>query len=321
MKRIIVVSVLILAIMGSVMAGTLANYTVTLDNLASGSVVGKEFVFMEDGTDTFQQGIKIAPTETVVWQFGVRNYDGNVITETNLDYDLTFDVHATDGKTAIAPLVVTVKDKDGNAVASCTGTGVMHVTGSFPLSDVGQSDTYTVEIYWPSNDAVDIGYAGDAYGTTINVSAVATQTASSQGGQGGQNENPVQSDVTVKYEADTAWAEGGYWDAQTQSMQGETYKHKFRVTITNNSDSKIKKWQISFKLPEEIYQVWDTVLVSSDSGTYVYEHPHNYNIDIKPGESITFGGLAIGNGDVPITDVTVDGVTAEVENAYNVALP
>ncbi len=50
------------------------------------------------------------PAETVTWNFAVKNFDGQRITETNLHYDLAFDVVATQGKAAIASLVVTVKD-------------------------------------------------------------------------------------------------------------------------------------------------------------------------------------------------------------------
>ena len=319
---------MVLAIVGSVLAGTLANYTVALDDVASGSVVGKEFIFMEDGTDTFQHDIKIAPTETVVWQFGVRNYNENLITETNLDYDLTFDVHATPGKSAINPLVVTIKDANGTVVASQAGTGVMEVKGSFPLSDIGQSAAYSVEIHWPGNDEVDMNYAGSQFGTTVNVSAVAKQVAVCQN-ETNPNPDPAQSNVAVKYEAGQVWAEGGTWDADAGALVGQTYKHKFRVTITNNSETAVQQWQLKFLFPEQIYQYWDAQMVSSDAGTgsYMFECPNDYNKVIPPGASITLGGLAVGKGDQPVTSVSVkDGVsgnniTAAVENVYRVNLP
>ena len=113
---------------GSVTAGTLAMYTTSVDNLAQGSVCAKEFVFTGEGSGSFEQGVKIAPGETVSWQFTVRNYSGNIITETDLYYKLTFDVHASDGKSAIQPLAVTVKDENGNTVGRAAGTGRFDVT-------------------------------------------------------------------------------------------------------------------------------------------------------------------------------------------------
>ena len=108
-KKGFVIFILAFAISFAVLAGTLASYTTTLDNFASGSVVAKEFIFMEDGTDSFQQNVKIAPTDTLNWSFGVRNYNGTFVTETDLYYKLVFTASATSGKQAIEPLVITVK--------------------------------------------------------------------------------------------------------------------------------------------------------------------------------------------------------------------
>jgi hypothetical protein len=45
----------------------------------------------------------------------------------------------------------------------------------FALSDEGQSRTYKVVIEWPSNDEVDINYAGYGFGTALSVSVTGTQ--------------------------------------------------------------------------------------------------------------------------------------------------
>lgn len=324
MKKAIIITILILAMISSVLAGSLANYTVTLDDLASGSVVGKEFIFLEDGTDTFQHGIKIAPTETVTWQFGVKNYDGSFVTETDLYYELAFDVHATPGKAAIDPLIVTVKDEYNNIINTVTGTGTLYVTGMFPLSAQGQSAYYTVEIYWPSNNEIDINYAGDNFGTTVNVSAVGSQVASSSGGDqedppsGGDEEDPpAVSDITVVYETSEAWGEGGHWDAETQTTIYDVYRHNFEITITNNSDKKITNWELEFMLNEEIDLYSNAVgdYGSLPEGQYRFLHPQNYNKHIEPGESITFEGIAFGQGDEPITNVIVSGSDTEATEA------
>lgn len=175
MKKVLVIFSLVLALTTSVIAGTLAMYTTRIDSLATGSVVAKEFVLLENGTDTFAQNVKIAPSETQTWQFSVKNYDGAKISETAMALAFKVDVAAAAGKTAIAPLTVTVKDESGNVVGTATGTGTINFNDEFALQAQGQAKTYTVTVAWPSNDAVDINYAGANYGTAVGVSVTGTQ--------------------------------------------------------------------------------------------------------------------------------------------------
>ena len=118
MRKLIAILGLISLMAGSIVSGTLAMYTTSIDRLAESSVTAKEFIFTSEGTDSFQQGVKLAPSETAKWQFKVKNYDDTLITETDLYYKLTFHVAATPGKNAIAPLVVSVKDASGTVLKS-----------------------------------------------------------------------------------------------------------------------------------------------------------------------------------------------------------
>jgi hypothetical protein len=175
MKKGLVIVALVLVLSTSIIAGTLAMYTTSIDNLATGSVVAKEFVLLENGTDSFTENVKIAPSETVNWQFSVKNYDGSVVSETAMGLDFNIDVKAADGKAMIDPLVVTVKDQNGNVVGTRTGSGPIQYNSSFALDSNGQQKTYTVSVNWPSNDAVDINYAGASYGAAVSVSVTGTQ--------------------------------------------------------------------------------------------------------------------------------------------------
>ena len=85
MKKALLGFALVLLLTTSVIAGTLAMYTTSIDNLAEGSVVAKEFILTEGGTDTFTKNVKIAPNETVNWQFSVMNYNGSIISETAMN--------------------------------------------------------------------------------------------------------------------------------------------------------------------------------------------------------------------------------------------
>jgi hypothetical protein len=311
MKRIMFLMLLALTMASSLVAGTLAMYTTSIDKLADGGVVAKEFVFVGDGTDTFQQGIKIAPSETVKWQFKVKNYQKQVVTETDLYYKLTFNVKASANKNAIQPLKVTVKDTDGNVLKSVTGTGTFDVLGAFPLSENGQEKDYIVEINWPSNGTTDINYAGGNFGTTVNVNAAASQLPLSTDHP--IPENP-QGDISVRYETSKPWQNG----------ESGSYQYQYKVTITNHSDKTIEDWNIAFALPtDRITGAWSNAkLVSGQQeGSYKFINPAYNNAatdDILPGQRVSFTGPALGRGTEPITNITVGG--SNVSPSSNVKL-
>lgn len=176
MKKTLVLLSLVLAIALSVLSGTLAVYTTTIADLADGNVVAKEFILLKNGNDTFEEDVKIAPTEKVEWTFSVKNYDGNIVSETAMDLTFTVKIAASTGKEAIAPLIVTIKKGD-TVVGAKTGTGSITFADEFALNEEGQAHTYTVIIYWPSDDT-DITYAGSGFGTAISVSVTGTQQVS-----------------------------------------------------------------------------------------------------------------------------------------------
>ena len=175
MKKALTIVALVLILSTSVIAGTLAMYTTTIDNIAEGSVVAKEFILLESGTDTFTKNVKIAPAETVDWQFSVKNYDGAVISETAMDLNFAVDVIAENGKSVIAPLEVTVKNSNGDSVGTVNSNGKIEFAEELELSAIGQEKTYTVSVNWPSNNNSDISYAGADYGTAVKVSVTGTQ--------------------------------------------------------------------------------------------------------------------------------------------------
>jgi hypothetical protein len=176
MKKVLWSAALVLAIAVSVISGTMALYTTSIDNVASGSAVAKEFTLLENGTDTFVKNVKIAPTETVTWSFSVKNFSGSVVSETAMGLAFTLNISAPDGQTAIAPLVVTVKDETGKVVGTQTGTGTIAFNDDFALKTDGQTHTYSVSINWPSSSQ-DAAYtnANGKYGTAISVSVTGTQ--------------------------------------------------------------------------------------------------------------------------------------------------
>lgn len=309
MKKTVFILIVLLVMASSLTAGTLAMYTTSIDGVAQGSVAAKEFVFTGEGSDSFAQGVKIAPSETVTWQFDVSNYSGAVVTETDLYYKLTVNVRASEGKKAIAPLTVTVRDQNGDVVGSAAGVGKFDVLGEFPLAEMGQSHTYTVEVHWPSDDSVDFDYAGGAYGTSIHIDALASQAPLSSD----DPDEPQTGRVSVLYQTTAAWQNG-------QSGRG---KFNYSVTITNNSDKPIEDWAIDFALPyDRLVNTWSNakMIHNLPRGQYRFVSP-NYNNpatdSILPGQSVTFGGRGEGWGysvpqNVRVSGSNVDAVETEL---------
>lgn len=353
MKKVACVLILLLFMASSVTAGTLAMYTTSVDDLAQGSVSAKEFVFIGEGTGSFEQGVKIAPSESVNWQFAVRNYSGNIITETDLYYKLTFDVHASTGKLAIEPLTVTVKDENGNIVGSAAGTGRFDVTGEFPLSQNGQERTYTVEVFWPSNDGIDIDYAGEQYGSSVSIQAIASQVPL-DGGQptAAPTMTPTPAPTALPTAAPTAaptitpaptttpattpsatpavtptpTPQAGNVDVlyQTtkswQNGQSGPREFNYSITITNHSDQPINDWYVEFGLAEDVLtNAWSNAkMIGMPTGKYRFVNPgyNNASMDnILPGQSVTFGGHGIGSGTVAPYGAVVGGSNTDAAGA------
>jgi len=187
MKKVLMVVLLLTFIAFTLISGTLAYYTISIDNLASGSIVAKNFVFVEDGEDSFGDNVKIAPGESVTWQFSVTNYDENTkrISETDMDLEFTLVLSGADGKQKIIPLQLTVtdgndnpvivRDLEGNQLDPITGNVTQAIfTDTLPLSTEKQTKTYNIKIDWPFNGQNDTQYAG-AGGTYLKVIATAKQ--------------------------------------------------------------------------------------------------------------------------------------------------
>lgn len=308
MKKTITISLLILAIVSSLLAGTMAYYTTNLD-IATGSVTAKEFIFLSEEVQSFQVNEKIAPSETVSWSFKVMNHNLTAVTETEQYYKLTFDVTAADNKSAIEPLVVTVKDKGGHILYTVTGTAAFDLFDSFTLNGGNQTREYLVEMHWPADGTNDSAFAGSNFGTAIKVSAVASQAPFNGGGQPGEPEDPEnpqdpdpdqpqdEHDIRVTYEVTNQWKEG------TPQLP----RFGANIIIENNSGQPIQEWKITFDLPNtQLLHFWNArhEVLSPDSHQFL--HPTEHHQDIPAGGSIDFGYNADGNGESP-QNVKVNG--------------
>ena len=205
MKKTLTIVALILAITVSLIAGTMSYYSITIDKLAEGSVVAKEFILLKEGSDTFAKDVKIAPGETVTWEFSIKNFDESRVSETAMALDIEVELEATDGKSAITPLNVQIKenttrmgDAEGLSILrindaaglrirdSISGSGTINYSDYFKLDEKGQTKTYQVIVTWPGERLGqsgedkpawdDIKYAGHEFGSTVSVKVTGTQS-------------------------------------------------------------------------------------------------------------------------------------------------
>lgn len=64
------------------------------------------------------------------------------------------------------------------------------------------------------------------------------------------------------------------------------------VTITNTGEVPIESWYLTFTTGDTIVDLWNGVLYEQDGERYMIKHMQ-YNQDIPPGESVTFGYTAV----------------------------
>ncbi len=165
MKKTLLIVALVLAITTSIIAGTMAYYTITFDELVKGDVVAKEFILEGKNTSTHQESVKIAPGESQEWTFDIKNFKNeDVVTET--DMDVTIDVTTPNTN---APLKISVT-LDGKGISSGEKIDKLF------KANVPETKTFTVTVEWPwgtAND--DIEFAGQDLGT-LSVSVTGTQS-------------------------------------------------------------------------------------------------------------------------------------------------
>lgn len=165
MKKTLLIVALVLAITTSIIAGTMAYYTITLDELVKGEVVAKEFILEGENTSTHEAKVKIAPGESQKWTFDIKNHKDGAVTET--DMDVTIDVTTPNTN---APLTIKV-ELDGSEI-----TSGMKIDQLFEANiDATKTFTVTVEWPWETKDVNDTVFAGKDLGT-LSVSVTGTQS-------------------------------------------------------------------------------------------------------------------------------------------------
>jgi hypothetical protein len=179
MKKLLLTVALVLAVVTSLVAGTMAAYTQTLD-ATSGTITAKAFKLTDTMSANYTQSLKIAPGGTYSYTVSIKN-DGEV--------DATITMNATlanaNGKTAIQGLVVNsitgLTNITGNVAAD--GKSVSLTTVGNTTSGVlkaGQTATITFNLKWPyvnvaannTKDNADAGLAVSVFKLSYNAIGV-----------------------------------------------------------------------------------------------------------------------------------------------------
>jgi len=171
MKKTLLILALVLTIVSSIAAGTLATYTKTLDPMA-GEVTAKQFYI--GGTETAIANVKLAPSEETKWNFSVVNYKDDIVTEVDMDLNIVVDVNGD-----IDGLTVALFEGDtqlGETVVK-NGTINFSIDKALDKNVKAQRDFY-IKVLWENglaSDATDTANADALAQTNIAVTVRGTQ--------------------------------------------------------------------------------------------------------------------------------------------------
>lgn len=141
MKKFLLTAVLILAVVTSLTAGTLAAYNQKID-LTGGDVTAKKFSFTATGSNGFSTPVDIIPGDTVKYRFEINN-DSEIKVDFKVAAVLTGDLSQA--------LEVKITDKNGKTVEEFKNvqnekTLEFYVTTSWPLATDEASNTRDVAL-------------------------------------------------------------------------------------------------------------------------------------------------------------------------------
>lgn len=143
MKKFILTVALVLAVVTSLVAGTMAAYTQQIDT-SSGELSTKQFNIVSNTSDGFSEALKVAPGSSVTYRVEVTN-SGEVDTKLAMELSIL-----GAGKDQIDRLQIDVKDvqliKTGEASAKSVKLGTDKLA-------VGETAIVTFVVSWPYEDS------------------------------------------------------------------------------------------------------------------------------------------------------------------------
>ena len=178
-KKKLLLTLLALAIVTSVTAGTLAVYTKSVE--LKGDILIKKFAFNADGEQYSNQPIKLAPTEKQSYKFDVTNFETSTTpAEVPLGYVIAIDFS---GATAQMPGLTAILMEDGKQVGDKTTNGIIKWNNKTP-ENIATTHKYELIVAWDEGIDSQHNIAGqgplNTSGLVISVSATQSVTAAGE---------------------------------------------------------------------------------------------------------------------------------------------
>jgi len=160
MKKFLLTAALVLALVVSLTAGTMAFYSADVATITS-KVRTKDFSFTADQkSSSFQTGVEIAPGDSLIYRVTVKNIS-EVYTDATFSARLAkgFDA-STEGKDGITVSIVR-ETKEGRIDTTSKDSDASGATAAQvkTLMGLDSEDVYTVTVDWAE---------GDAYGAALS---------------------------------------------------------------------------------------------------------------------------------------------------------
>lgn len=173
-KKTLLLTLLALAILTSITAGTLAVYTksVTIDT----NVQIKKFAFTAAATDACdEQPIKLAPTESQSYIFTVTNIENKTAAEIALHYDIKVDF--SEAAKSMPGLTAKLYE-DGNEIGTIEAGSFEYKKALTMPAGEGTTREYKLTLTWGGKDDTghsNAGFTGATFTNGLQVAVVATQ--------------------------------------------------------------------------------------------------------------------------------------------------
>jgi len=167
MKKFLLTVALILAVVTSLTAGTLASYSRT-DEFKQSDVTSKVFKFASTGSQSFNQDFKLIPGDTVWYQVDVKNES-----EVPVKFTVNSDLNG-----ALSDAVKMSVYKGGKAEANKV-TGGTFIEDHVPVTSGNTSFSFYVKLEWPTTytDSFDVSMSGKSANLSVTVNGSNTEKA------------------------------------------------------------------------------------------------------------------------------------------------
>ena len=162
-RPIVIVLSILLVIAVSMLGVTLSSYVKQLSLFNSGWIGPKYFAFNIDSAGDTKS---LAPGESVSYDFNVRNYDENGVSQVDLHVAIEIDYP---GQLAGTGVIKAELFHGGDLITSDTGSGTLAAAGSTLPGGSEYADGYTLKLTWLESD---MEYLGEIKANEFDVSDV-----------------------------------------------------------------------------------------------------------------------------------------------------